>query len=64
MDSSRFDALARAAAAGTSRRSVLKGLAAGFAATLLKLGAPGTVAAQNTVPLGGAMFRTRRQLRL
>ncbi len=57
MDGLRFDALARVAAAGKSRRSVLKGLAAGFAATLLRLNGAAPVEAQNTVPLGGQCTR-------
>lgn len=53
MDGFRFDQLARAVASGTSRRTVLRGLAAGLAATLVKVVAPGVASAQNTVPLGG-----------
>lgn len=53
MDGLRFDELARAAAAGASRRSVLKGLAAAFAASWLWSGGAGNAGAQNTVPLGG-----------
>jgi hypothetical protein len=53
MDGLRFDNLARAVATGSSRRTVLKGLAAGLAATGLRFGQPGLVFAQNTVPLGG-----------
>lgn len=53
MEGIRFDNLARAVASGASRRAVLKGLAAGIAATLLRAGAPGVARAQNTVPLGG-----------
>jgi hypothetical protein len=64
MDGFRFDDLARAVAAGTSRRRVLKGLAATLAATWLPIGVPRIARAQNTVPLGGAVFRARRQLRM
>lgn len=53
MDGLRFDNLARAAAAGASRRAVLRGLAAGLAAAWLRLTVPGGALAQNTVPLGG-----------
>ena len=53
MDGFRFDDLARAVAAGTSRRSVLKGLAATVAAAWFPIGMPRTARAQNTVPLGG-----------
>jgi hypothetical protein len=53
MEGIRFDNLARSAATGTSRRGVLKGLIAGFAATVFRVGAPGVAEAQNTVPLGG-----------
>ena len=53
MDGFRFDDLARAVAAGTSRRSVLKGLAATLAAAWFPIGVPRTARAQNTVPLGG-----------
>jgi hypothetical protein len=53
MDGLRFDNLARAVATGTSRRGVLKGIAAGLAASLLRVSAPGIAQAQNTVPLGG-----------
>jgi hypothetical protein len=53
MDGSRFDNLARAVATGASRRSVLKGLAAGLAATALRFTGSGIAVAQNTVPLGG-----------
>jgi hypothetical protein len=53
MDGFRFDDLARAVAGGTSRRSVLKGLAATLAAAWFPLGVPRAARAQNTVPLGG-----------
>ncbi len=53
MDGLRFDNLARTVAAGASRRSVLKGLAAGLAATALRFAGAGIASAQNTVPLGG-----------
>ena len=53
MDGLRFDNLARAAANGGTRRALLRGLAAGFAASLVRLGLPGIARAQNTVPLGG-----------
>jgi hypothetical protein len=53
MDGLRFDNLARAVAAGPSRRNVLKGLVVGFVATWLRVGSPGVTHAQNTVPLGG-----------
>ena len=53
MDGSRFDNLARAVATGASRRSVLKGLAAGLAATALRFIGSSIAVAQNTVPLGG-----------
>ncbi len=53
MDGLRFDELARKAASGASRRNVIKGLVAGFTATVLKVGIPHTASAQNTVPLGG-----------
>jgi hypothetical protein len=53
MDGLRFDNLARAVAAGASRRAVLKGLAAGFAATSLRFIDPKLARAQNTIPLGG-----------
>jgi hypothetical protein len=53
MDGLRFDHLTRAIGTGASRRGVLQGLVAGFAATLFRFGAPGGVGAQNTVPLGG-----------
>src|SRR5215203_2145606 len=53
MDGFRFDDLARVVAAGTSRRSVLKGLAATLVAAWIPIGDPWTARAQNTVPLGG-----------
>jgi hypothetical protein len=53
MDGFRFDELARAAASGASRRSVLKVLTAGFAASWLGFRLPVLAYAQNTVPLGG-----------
>jgi hypothetical protein len=53
MDGFRFDQIARAVAAGTSRRSVLKGLAATLAAAWLPIGMPRLALAQNTIPLGG-----------
>lgn len=53
MEGFRFDELARVAASGASRRTVLRGLAVGFAATWLRIGTPGIALAQNTVPLGG-----------
>jgi hypothetical protein len=53
MDGLRFDNLARSVAFGTSRRTVLRGLAAGFAATWIRISMPGIAHAQNTVPLGG-----------
>ena len=53
MDGFRFDDLARAVATGTTRRSVLRGLAAGLAATWLRFSIPNSANAQNTVPLGG-----------
>jgi hypothetical protein len=53
MEGIRFDNLARSAAAGASRRGVLKGLIAGFATTVFRVAAPGVAQAQNTVPLGG-----------
>jgi hypothetical protein len=53
MDGFRFDEIARAVAAGTSRRSVLKGLATALAAAWLPIGMPRLARAQNTVPLGG-----------
>jgi hypothetical protein len=53
MDGLRFDNLARSAAIGGSRRSLLTGLVAGFAISVLRLGVPGVARAQNTVPLGG-----------
>ena len=54
MDGLRFDDLARRAASGASRRNVIKGLAAGFTATLLKLGNATGSSAQNTVPLAAS----------
>jgi hypothetical protein len=53
MDGSRFDNLARAVAAGASRRCALKGLAAGLAAMALRITGPSVTHAQNTIPLGG-----------
>src|SRR5690606_38050656 len=53
MDGLRFDDLARKAATGASRRLVVKGLVAGFTATVLRFGTPHHASAQNTVPLGG-----------
>src|SRR3712207_9270006 len=53
MDGFRFDEIERAVAAGTSRRSVLKGLAATLAAAWLPVGMPRLARAQNTIPLGG-----------
>jgi hypothetical protein len=53
MDGLRFDNLARAVAAGATRRTLIKGVAAGFVATLARVALPGLARAQNTIPLGG-----------
>src|SRR3954462_10025017 len=53
MDGFRFDELARAVATGTSRGTMLRGLAAGLAATWLGARISNSAIAQNTVPLGG-----------